>query len=189
MNDQFKILNKEFSTEYLSTVINRLQYYKELGEKTFDQLREEDMHYQPNGESNSMSVIIQHMAGNMISRFTNFLEEDGEKDWRNRDGEFVDRELSKQELIAEWNKGWDCFMSALHSLSAEDLLHTVYIRKEPLTVIDAINRQLAHHSYHVGQIVYLGRMIRNEDWINLSIPKGKSEEFNRGTGPKDWDKK
>ncbi|HEY2720798.1 MAG TPA: DUF1572 family protein [Chitinophagaceae bacterium] len=176
-------------TSYLVTVIKRLKYYKELGEKTFAQLEDNDFHWQPSSESNSIAVIIQHVAGNMISRWTNFLAEDGEKDWRNRDGEFEIHAQSKQELIEVWNKGWDCFLSTLDSLSESDLLKIIYIRKESMTAIDAINRQLAHYPYHIGQIVYIGRMIKNEDWKNLSIPKASSQQYNQGSQLKDPAKK
>jgi hypothetical protein len=175
--------------EYLSTVIKRLKYYKELGEKTFAQLEEKDFHWQPSSESNSIAVIIQHVAGNMLSRWTNFLTEDGEKEWRQRDDEFEVHDYSKQKLVDVWNKGWDCFLNALNSLTADDLLKTIYIRREQLTAIDAINRQLAHYPYHIGQIIYIGRMIRNEGWKNLSIPKGTSQQYNTGSQVKDPAKK
>jgi hypothetical protein len=171
--------------EYLSTVIKRLKYYKLLGEQTFDQLDEKNFHWQPSSESNSIAVIIQHIAGNMLSRWTNFLSEDGEKEWRQRDDEFEIHNYSKQQLIDMWDKGWKCFLDTLDSLTAADLLKTIYIRKEPLTAIDAINRQLAHYPYHIGQIVYIGRMIKNEDWKNLSIPKGRSQQYNQSDNVKD----
>jgi hypothetical protein len=171
--------------EYLATVIKRLKYYKELGEKTFSQLEEKDFHWQPSTESNSIAVIIQHIAGNMLSRWTNFLTEDGEKEWRQRDDEFEIHNYSKQQLIEMWDKGWKCFIDTLELLAESDLLKTVYIRKESLTVIDAVNRQLAHYPYHVGQIVYIGRMIKNEGWKSLSIPKHTSQEYNRGEHVKD----
>jgi hypothetical protein len=175
--------------EYLVTAIKRLKYYKELGEKTFDQLETKDFHYAPNTESNSIAVIVQHVVGNMLSRFTNFLTEDGEKDWRKRDDEFEIHDFSKQQLIELWNEGWQCCLHALESLTDNDLLKTVYIRKEPLSVIDAINRQLAHYSYHIGQIVYLGRIIKDKEWKNLSIPKGHSNQYNIGDQVKDPAKK
>ncbi|HET9435094.1 MAG TPA: DUF1572 family protein [Chitinophagaceae bacterium] len=175
--------------EYLSTVIRRLKYYKELGEKTFEQLEEKDFHLLPTSESNSIAVIVQHLTGNMLSRFTNFLTEDGEKEWRQRDDEFEIHDLSKQQIIDLWNKGWQCCFEALQSLTANDLLTIIYIRKEPLTVVDAINRQLAHYPYHIGQIIYIGRMIKNKDWKNLSIPKGLSSQYNSGDQLKDPAKK
>jgi len=171
--------------EFLNTLIARAKYYKQLGEKTFEQLEEKDFHWQPSSESNSIAVIIQHLTGNMLSRWTNFLTEDGEKEWRQRDDEFEIHSYSKKQLVDIWNRGWDCFLNALNSLQADDLLKTIYIRKEPMTAIDAINRQLAHYPYHIGQIVYIGRMIRNENWKNLSIPKGTSQEYNQSPGIKD----
>ena len=180
---------KNFSEEYLSTVIARVKYYKKLGEQTFQQLDEKDFHWMPTSESNSIAVIIQHVAGNMLSRWTNFLTEDGEKEWRQRDNEFETHQYSRQQLIEIWEKGWKCFLDTLGSLKEEDLLKTIYIRKEGLTVVDAINRQLAHYPYHVGQIVYIGRMIKNENWKNLSIPKNSSRQYNQSIGIKDPAKK
>jgi hypothetical protein len=167
------------SSIYLKSVVDRLASYKMLGDKTFAQLKVEDFYTQPNEASNSIAVIISHLSGNMISRWTNFLTEDGEKPWRMRDKEFETSQHSKLELIDSWQKGWNCLFDALASLSAEDLSKTVLIRGETHDVIDAINRHLAHVSYHVGQIVYVGKMLKNENWKNLSIEKGKSEEFNK----------
>ena len=175
--------------EYLSTTIKRLKYYKELGERTFQQLEEKDFHFIPTSESNSIAVIIQHIVGNMLSRFTNFLTEDGEKEWRQRDKEFEIQNQSKESLMDSWEKGWNCCLQSLEVLTKDDLLKTIYIRKEPLTVIDAINRQLAHYPYHIGQIVYLGRMIKNDNWESLSIPKGRSLQYNAAEGIKDPAKK
>lgn len=164
---------------FLQSVIKRVSYYKLLGDKTIEQLSGEEMHFQPNPASNSIALIIQHMAGNMLSRWTDFLESDGEKEWRNRDSEFEDANLDKDELITLWDKGWKCFLDTLEGLREEDLLKTIRIRSEELGVIDAINRQLAHYPYHVGQMIYLGKIIRNEEWKNLSIAKGDSAEFNK----------
>ncbi len=175
--------------EYLDTVIRRLKYYKELGEKTFEQLEEKDFHYQPSSESNSIAIIVQHIAGNMLSRFTNFLTEDGEKDWRHRDDEFEVHNYSKQQVIDFWNKGWSCCLATLELLTESDLEKTVYIRKEPLTVVDAINRQLAHYPYHIGQIIFIAKMIKDKEWKNLSIPKSHSLQYNTGSQVKDPAKK
>jgi hypothetical protein len=160
--------------EFLETVTRRVKFYKDLGEKTFNQLEEEDLHFQPGVESNSIAVIVQHMTGNMLSRWTNFLTEDGEKEWRQRDDEFEVHDMSRQQVIDLWQKGWDFFLETLGSLKEEDLLKVVTIRGESLTVIDAINRQLAHYPYHVGQIVFIGKMRKNDNWKNLSIPRRKS---------------
>lgn len=175
----------DISSDFLATAIKRLLYYKDLGDKTFHQLDEADFHFSPGHDSNSIAVIVQHLAGNMLSRWTNFLTEDGEKEWRARDSEFEKQQLSKQALIDQWEKGWQCFIGTLQSLTAGDLGKQVSIRKEPLTVVDAINRQLAHYPYHIGQIVYLGRMIKGIKWQNLSIPKGGSDQYNKAEGLKD----
>src|SRR5579863_1354006 len=164
---------------YLDSAIKRLLTYKGLGDSTFAQLEENDFHYAPNEESNSIAVIIRHLHGNMLSRWTNFLTEDGEKPGRNRDSEFLPPPLGKESVIALWEEGWSCLLSALRALRDEDLLKTITIRQEPLIVIDAINRQLAHYPHHVGQIVYIGKMIRKEKWQSLSIPRGESESINR----------
>jgi hypothetical protein len=129
------------------------------------------------------------MTGNMLSRWTNFLTEDGEKEWRKRDDEFSVHDYNKPQLMEIWETGWKCFLDALESLKDDDLLKTVYIRQEKLSAIDAINRQLAHYPYHVGQIVYLGRMIENHSWKNLSIPKGQSQQYNKTETVKDPAKK
>jgi hypothetical protein len=175
--------------EYLSTVIRRVKYYKDLCEKAFEQLDDKDFHYQPNEASNSVAIIVQHIAGNMLSRFTHFLTEDGEKEWRLRDDEFEMHHYSRQQVMDLWEKGWKCFLDTLGSLTENDLLKTIYIRKEPLTVIDAINRQLAHYPHHIGQVLFIGKMIKGEKWISLSIPKGNSQQYNQTTGIKDPAKK
>ncbi|MGI8597890.1 MAG: DUF1572 family protein [Chitinophagaceae bacterium] len=159
---------------FLQSAIKRFKEYKSLGEKTFHQLKDEEMLYKPNQASNSIAVIIKHMHGNMQSRWTNFLTEDGEKNWRKRDDEFEEESFTKQQLLILWEEGWKTFLTTLEFLTSHDLLKTVTIRSQPLSVIDAINRQLAHYSYHVGQIVYIGRMIKDGRWVNLSIPKKNS---------------
>lgn len=164
---------------FLATAIKRFAVYKDLGDKTFAQLEDTDFHFKPNEASNSMAVMIQHMSGNMRSRWTNFLTEDGEKDWRNRDAEFEAGDYSKAQLLELWESGWACLFDALGGLKEEDLLKNIYIRKEAQSVIDAIHRQLAHYSYHAGQLVYLGRLITNGRWKSLSIEKGKSADYNR----------
>ena len=178
-------MSASLGTEYLQTAIRRLGYYKQLGEQTFGQLTDADFQYAPNEASNSIAVIIQHVSGNMLSRWTNFLTEDGEKAWRNRDEEFEVRHYSKQQLLDRWEKGWQCFLNALTTLTENDLLKTIYIREEPLLVIDAINRQLAHYPYHVGQILYISKLIKGANWQSLSIEKGKSEVYNKSDGIKD----
>jgi hypothetical protein len=166
-----------------------MKYYKDLGDKTFEQLKDEDFHFRPNEESNSIAVIIQHMTGNMLSRWTNFLTEDGEKKWRERDDEFEIHSYGRKDLIAIWEKGWSCFLDTLQSLQDEDLLKIIHIRQEPLSVIDAINRQLAHYPYHVGQLIYIAKSLKNEEWKSLSIPKGQSQAYNTNAPIKDPAKK
>jgi len=164
---------------FLDSSIKRFKDYKALGDKTFDQLSEEEMHLQPKEDSNSIAVIIQHLHGNMLSRWTNFLTEDGEKEWRKRDDEFEVHQFSKQQLLDKWNEGWKVLLDTLESLTESDLSKTITIRSHPLNVVDAINRQLAHYSSHVGQIIYLGKWIKQGEWKSLSIPKNKSVEFNQ----------
>jgi hypothetical protein len=164
---------------YLDSAIKRFLTYKTLGDMTFAQLAEKDFYFSPSEESNNIAVIIQHMHGNMLSRWTDFLTTDGEKEGRNRDEEFNPPSSSKAELLALWENGWRCLVDTLRSLKDEDLLKTITVRHEPLVVIDAINRQLAHYPHHVGQIVYLGKMIRDHHWQSLSIKKGASGAFNK----------
>ncbi|HEY0355659.1 MAG TPA: DUF1572 family protein [Flavisolibacter sp.] len=156
---------------YLQSVISRLKEYKSLADRSFEQLGDEDLHTCPNEVSNSIAVIIQHMHGNMVSRWTNFLTEDGEKDWRKRDEEFEDQHFTRQVLMDKWEEGWKVLLDTLESLQPEDLFKTITIRNQPLGVIDAINRQLAHYSSHVGQVIYLARWVRGKDWKTLSIPR------------------
>ncbi|WP_258099091.1 DUF1572 domain-containing protein [Marinoscillum pacificum] len=166
-------------TTYLSSTISTLLKYKIVAEKTFEQLSEVQLFWKPEPESNSIGIIVNHMAGNMLSRWTNFLTEDGEKSWRNRENEFEDEIASREMLLQRWNEGWKCFLDTLDSLNEDDLGHIVHIRNEAHTVMEAIQRQLAHYSLHVGQIIFLGKMQKGHDWSSLSIPKGESEQFNR----------
>lgn len=163
--------------EYIRSVIERFKSVKSLGDKTISQLSEDDIHWRSNEESNSVAIIVKHLSGNMISRWTDFLHSDGEKSYRNRDQEFDDTISSKTELISISEKGWNVLFGTLNSLGEQDLLKRVYIRGESHSVIDAIERQMSHYSYHVGQIVYIGKQIKNDNWQSLSVPKGKSEEF------------
>lgn len=163
---------------FIQSAIKRFKFYKDLADKTFAQLEDKDFHFQPDSESNSLAIIIQHMSGNMLSRWTNFLTEDGEKSWRSRDKEFETQSIPVHELLEQWEKGWNCMLDVLAQLTGPDLLKTVFIRTEPLVVADAINRQLAHYPYHVGQIVYIGKLIKGNSWQDLSIKKGKSDDFN-----------
>ncbi|NLR93526.1 DUF1572 domain-containing protein [Flammeovirga agarivorans] len=164
---------------YLESIKKQFDYYKLLGEKTFEQVPEEKLFWQLNKESNSISIIVKHLHGNMISRWTNFLTSDGEKEWRNRDEEFDNDIKSKEELLLKWNEGWECLFNAINSLTEKDLDKIVYIRNMGHSVSEAINRQLAHYPYHIGQIVFIGKVIQNDSWKSLSIPKGKSKEYNQ----------
>jgi hypothetical protein len=164
---------------YLNSIKKQFSYYKSVGEKTFDQLNEEDLCWQYNDQSNSIAIIVNHLWGNMKSRWTDFLTADGEKEWRNRDMEFESVIKSKKELFAKWHEGWDCLFEALEAINEENFENKVYIRNQEHSITEAINRQLAHYSYHIGQIVYIGRMIKGSEWKSLTIPKGKSKEFNK----------
>lgn len=166
------------NTTYLESVIKQFAYYKQLGENAMNQLSDEQLFQMPSIESNTMAVIVQHLSGNMLSRWTDFLNSDGEKEWRNRDAEFEDVITTKEELVEAWNKGWTVFMNTLNSLKEEDLSKIVYIRNQGHTVMEAINRQLAHYPYHIGQMVYLAKLLVNGPWESLSIPKNGSKEYN-----------
>jgi hypothetical protein len=153
-------------------------YYKMLGEKAIDQIDDSQINWKPNNASNSIALIVHHLTGNMLSRFTDFLTSDGEKEWRNREAEFEIGYRSKNELMIEWEKGWGQLFTAIDSLTETDLSKTVYIRNEGHSVIDALQRQLAHYPYHVGQIVFIAKMLKGDQFKSLSIPKGGSTEFN-----------
>lgn len=169
------------SNHILENTIGVFNNYKALAEKSFAQLNDDSQfHFQPDAESNSIAIIIQHVSGNMISRWTDFLTTDGEKPTRNRDGEFENSKAGKEELMKTWQKGWDVFMKTLHSLTPDDLLKTITIRGESLTVYQALNRQTAHYAYHIGQIVFLAKHIKSNQWKSLSIPKNKSSEHLKG---------
>ncbi len=163
---------------YLESVTKQFQYYKMLGDKTFEQLAEADFFWQYNEASNSIAIIVNHLWGNMLSRWTDFLTTDGEKTWRNREAEFEKNIHTKAELLDKWESGWQCLFEALATVKEDNFNQIVYIRNQGHTIIEAINRQVAHYAYHVGQIVFIGRMLKEEDWKSLSIPKGKSTEYN-----------
>jgi len=167
---------------FLENTIGVFKNYRSLAEKAMAQLTTNtEFHYSPDAESNSLAVIIKHMSGNMISRWTDFLTTDGEKPMRNRDGEFIEDTETKEQLMQMWEKGWKVFFDTLTSLTEKDLMKTVTIRGENLTVLQALNRQTAHYSYHVGQIVFLAKHIRNTEFTSLSIPKNKSSEHLHGS--------
>ena len=164
---------------YLKSLTKQFEYYKMLGEKTFEQIPEEKLFWQLNKDTNSISTIVKHLNGNMLSRWTDFLITDGEKDWRKRDEEFINDIKTKEDLLSIWNEAWECLFNAINQLTEKDLEKEIYIRNMGHTVLEAINRQLAHYSYHIGQIVFLGKIINNKNWTSLSIPKGKSKEYNK----------
>jgi len=166
------------NTDYLSSVTKQFEYYKSLGGKTLERMPEEKLFWQYNAESNSMAIIVKHLHGNMLSRWTDFMTSDGEKHWRDRDGEFENGIASKAGVVSIWEAGWKCLFDALSGITAEDLDKIVYIRNQGHTVMEAINRQLAHYPYHVGQMVFIGKMILDEQWESLSIPRGKSGDYN-----------
>lgn len=166
------------TTSYLESVKKQFLYYKMLGEKAMDQLEPEQLFVAVNDDSNSIAVIVKHLSGNMLSRWTNFLTTDGEKETRNRDDEFENTLTTKEQILEIWNQGWNCFLETLESLQPEQLSEIIYIRNEGHTVIEAINRQLAHYPYHIGQIVFYAKQLKKEDWNSLSIPKNKSNSYN-----------
>ncbi len=166
------------TSDYIESVKKQFEYYKMLGEKTFDQVSEDQLFWQYNAESNSIAIIVKHLCGNMLSRWTDFLTSDGEKEWRQRDAEFENDIKTKIELLEKWNQGWNCLFNALHALTEDDLTKIIYIRNQGHSVIEAINRQLAHYPYHIGQIVFIGKMMCDEKWNSLSIPKGNSTTYN-----------
>jgi len=152
--------------------------YKELGEKAMAQVDDSVLNWQANEDSNSIANIVKHLWGNMLSRFTDFLTTDGEKPWRKRDEEFEPAGMTRAQMMALWEDGWQCVFGTLDSLTAADLDKTVYIRNEAHFAADAISRQIAHYSYHVGQIVYIAKLQSTGGWNSLSIPRGKTAEFN-----------
>ena len=208
------------SEDFLRSANRQFLYYKTLGEKAIDQLEPEQLFISLNEDTNSIATIVKHLHGNMLSRWTDFLTSDGEKEWRNRDGEFDESinlkqpntrhpelvsgsaEMLKQvqhdkqylenkkiEVLKQWNEGWDCLFTALNSLKPEDLDKIIYIRNEGHTVLEAINRQLAHYPYHVGQMVFYAKILKKSEWTSLSIPKNKSKDYNSDKFSKEKTKK
>jgi uncharacterized damage-inducible protein DinB len=169
----------QFTNSYLADSIAVFRYYKGLTERAMTQLADEQLFVSIDEESNSIAIVVKHMAGNMRSRWTDFLASDGEKPDRNRDAEFFDPPEARAALIAMWEEGWRYLLNALESLTDEDMTRTVTIRGEAHSVMQAINRQVAHYSYHCGQIVLLAKHLNHRQWKALTVPRGKSEEFNR----------
>ncbi len=166
--------------QYLNSARRQFQQYKGLAEKAIAQIEDKDLSWQANEDSNSIIMIMKHMWGNMLSRWTDFLTTDGEKPWRQRDGEFEQEVIDRAALMAKWDEGWQCLFHALDSITDDDLERIIYIRNEGHTVLEAINRQIAHYAYHVGQIVYVSKLKITKDWESLSIPRNRSEEYNAG---------
>jgi uncharacterized damage-inducible protein DinB len=168
----------QFSTSYLEDSVSLFRHYKKLAEGAMEQVSDDELFQAFDEEMNSIAIIAKHMAGNMRSRWTDFLTSDGEKPNRNRDSEFVEPPSTRAELMKMWNQGWDQVFEALEPLSDADMERKITIRGEPHSVMQAINRQIAHYAYHVGQIVFLAKHIKGSDWKSLSVPKNKSGEFN-----------
>ena len=163
---------------YLDSVKKQFEYYKMLGDKTFEQLSDEQLFWKYNDESNSIASIIKHLHGNMLSRWTDFLTSDGEKEWRDRESEFENDVQNRETLLELWEKGWLCLFEALNTINEDNFDQIIYIRNMGHSVLEAINRQLAHYPYHIGQIVFIGKMINDSDWKSLSIPRGDSQQYN-----------
>jgi len=169
----------QFTNSYLDDSISLFVYYKRLAERAMAQVSDEQLFTPIDTEANSIAIIVKHMAGNMRSRWTDFLSTDGEKPDRNRDSEFEDPPATRAAVLASWEAGWSCLFSALHALTDDDLTRTVAIRGEPHSVMQAINRQLAHYPHHVGQIVLLAKHFAGGKWQSLSIPRRASADFNQ----------
>jgi len=169
----------EFTTSYLKDSLSLFRYYKSLSERAMAQVSDEDLFTTLDEESNSIAVIVKHMAGNMLSRWSDFLTSDGEKPTRNRDSEFVDPPASRESLLQVWNASWEVLFSALEPLNDADVDRTIKIRGEAHSVTQAVNRQLTHYAYHSGQIVLLAKHLSHNSWQSLTIPRNRSTDFNR----------
>ncbi|MGH1339099.1 MAG: DUF1572 family protein [Aureispira sp.] len=167
------------NTNYLPATVKQFEYYKQLGEKAMQQVTDKQLFHTPDVLNNSMAIIVQHLWGNMRSRWTDFRHSDGEKTWRNRDEEFEDTITTPQELWQKWEEGWAVLFEALQGIQEEELAELVYIRQQGHTIIEAINRQLAHYAYHIGQLVLLAKLARGTKWQTLSIAKGQSKAYNK----------
>jgi len=173
----------DLGAHYLEEIRRQFRGYKRLGEAAMHQLQEEDFFVTLDPESNSVAILVRHLAGNMRSRFTDFLTTDGEKPDRNRDQEFeMVGKPTRADVMGWWEEGWERVFSTIGELKPEQLLHTVTIRAEPHTVLQAINRQLVHYAVHVGQIIFLAKHLRSNHWKSLSIPRGRSKDFNATGG-------
>jgi hypothetical protein len=169
----------EFTTSYIQDALAIFRYYKRLAERAMEQVTDEQLFAALDPEANSIAIIVKHMAGNMRSRWTDFLTTDGEKPNRNRDSEFVDPPATRSQLLAEWENGWASVFNAIEPLTDADLGRTITIRGEAHSGMQAINRELAHYPNHVGQIVLLAKHFASDHWQSLSVPRNQSAEFNR----------
>lgn len=169
--------------DLIESITAEYRRYKQLGEGAFAQLTDPELSQAVSQDDNSVAMIVWHVAGNLKSRFTDFRTSDGEKPWRNRDEEFAERSVSRQQLLDKWEDGWRALFTALDALTDENLYDVITIRQQPLAIHQALHRSVAHTSYHVGQIVYLAKTFRGAAWRSLSIPKGASGAFMRGTDP------
>ena len=169
----------DIANVFLSAIVDAFEANKRLADRAVAQVPDEKLHIALDANTNCIAVIMKHVAGNLASRWTDFLTTDGEKPWRNRDDEFVDTFRSREELLMAWERGWSCLMMTLKGLTADDLEKTVYIRGEPHSVPLALERSLGHTCYHVGQIVQVARIHAGAKWNTLTIPRGESEQFNR----------
>ena len=184
-------MDDNLAAHYLKDSLSSFRAYKKLADKAIAQLKDEEFFATLDEEDNSVAVIMKHIAGNMISRWTDFLTTDGEKPNRNRDSEFVlEPQTTKEAVLAYWEQGWQSLFSALDPLTSEDMERTVLIRGEKHTVVQAINRQMMHYAYHIGQMVFLAKHFRSMEWTSLSIPKNRSAEFNAylGQAPREADR-
>ena len=170
----------EAAQSYIDSSKKQFMYYKTLAEKAMDQLEPQQLFYAANNDTNSIALIVKHMVGNMLSRWTDFLTTDGEKEWRNRDDEFQDPYEDVGAIMQKWDEAWAVLFTALDTVTPQNLDTIIYIRNEGHTVLEAINRQLAHYPYHVGQIVFYAKMLKQSAWQSLSIPKNNSAQYNYG---------
>lgn len=163
---------------YLKSINKEFLHYKRLAEKAMEQLEPAQLFFVNKDDANSIATIVNHLNGNMLSRWTDFLTTDGEKAWRNRDNEFSNNATDKETVMAKWDEGWSCLFNSINQLDERLLETIVFIRSEPHTVLEAINRQLAHYSYHIGQIVYSAKQLKNSEWYSLSINRNRSADYN-----------
>jgi hypothetical protein len=178
-------MSEQITAHYLANSIATLREYKQLAEKAVAQVSDEEFFAALDAESNSIAVIMKHIAGNMISRWTDFLTSDGEKPDRNRDAEFeMTPHTTRAEIAAYWERGWAAVFTAVEPLTVEDFDRKTLIRGEPHTIVQAINRQLTHYAYHIGQIVFLAKHFRSAEWQSLSVPRNRSSEFNQSMAEK-----